>query len=233
MKDNSLIEIVDSYVLTQYSNYKESKYNVVENPFDDDTTYNDYSGNVQIICNINQIEDIRRFEAKMIINNYVCVDIFSESFNDYDCLDIIKEDLDYLTAIGSIKEYLRYNFNERILLSEIKKSIISYEQSDEFFAILLYIFSFLNSIIYSKYKTFYDRDPYDEDNDDAEDDNCNGFILDFDVGLDTVNLNEFNYDIKKTFDCSESDLRTFEKLKAVVGESAKYRMFSCKSGLVE
>ncbi len=53
------------------------------------------------------------------------------------------------------------------------------------------------------------------------------YLESFEVCLDAVNLNDFNDDIKKSFECTTSDLRTFEKLKAVVGESEAYRMLEC------
>lgn len=53
------------------------------------------------------------------------------------------------------------------------------------------------------------------------------YLESFDVSLDDVNLHDFNDDINKSFECDTSDLRTFEKLKAVVGEIEAYRMLEC------
>lgn len=43
------------------------------------------------------------------------------------------------------------------------------------------------------------------------------YLESFDVSLDAINLNDFNDDIKKSFECNTSDLRTFEKLKSCCG----------------
>lgn len=167
MKETSLLEVVDEYVLTEYLDYNNIKYIVSENPFDDETVYNDYDGNVKIICNVKLIEDIRRFEANHVIDNL------------FECEEL-KNWYKLIINFNSITEYLRYNFDKNILISEIENAIKPYQYDVDFISQLLSLCSTINNEIYEKYKVFYERDLYDvEDND--EDDGCNGFILDFDI----------------------------------------------------
>lgn len=166
MKESSLYEVVDEYVLTEYLCDNDEKYVVDENPFDDDTAFNDYGGNVKIVCNLKQIEDIRRYEARLTIENLI---------NSGKLSNVHK----LIVNFNNITEYLRYNFDENILIDEIKREIEVFQYDDDFIDELVSVFSMINLEIYEKYKVFCDRDWYEDDFDD--DDGWNGFILDFDI----------------------------------------------------
>lgn len=175
MKETSLYEIVDHEILLDYIENNDVNYAIETHPFDDDSiSINIFSGNVKIICNVNQIYQLRKWEAKTFLFNIEPTETFS--LKHYQIL----VNLEYINE--SVIEHLRFNFDVEILKSEIKNLAKSRNLYLEWLDETVRELTKLNKWLYDKYAYFYDFCPLEQPEEyDEGDESWNGFVIDLDV----------------------------------------------------
>lgn len=156
VKDSDIV-VVDEDILREYCYLHDIKYNSIKN---------DQTVNVRILCSYKQYLEIRKFEAKKILD------------------DLIKSKIErfiyeYIINNTPIIEYLHDNFDSDIFYEELRKERFNSMYISTYTQKVVNTFSTINAEIYQKYKRFYECEFFNLDiNQDCD---CNNIIYDLDI----------------------------------------------------